>query len=88
MQALQLPLGAIEGIAQSGIDIPVTRAVDMKTVGMDLGTGHGQVNLDGVARTAVTAILRTFERHVTTRNPPSEAFQSRPEGARPVFECS
>jgi hypothetical protein len=85
MQALQLALRAIEGIAQGKIDIFVSRPVDMKTVGMDLRTGHGEVNLDPVAGSLV-AIARAFERHVTPRDPLTESCQPRTERACPILQ--
>jgi hypothetical protein len=39
VQVLQLPLGINEGIAQGKVYIPMSRAIDMKAVGVDLRTG-------------------------------------------------
>jgi hypothetical protein len=86
MQALQLALRAIEGIAQGKIDILVSRTVDMKTVGMDLRAGHGEVNPDPVAGSALVAIARAFERHVTPRDPLTESCQPRTERACPILQ--
>ena len=86
MQALQLPLGGIEGTAQGKVNIIVSCAVHMKTVGMDLRAGHGEVNLHQVARPVVVAVAGTFERHVTLHDPLTETFQPHTEGACALFE--
>ena len=78
MQVLQLPFGIIEGVAQGKIYILVSSAIGMKTVGVNLRTGHAQVNLDEVGCTAVETITRAFERHVTFHDPLVEPPQSSP----------
>jgi hypothetical protein len=86
MQALQLALRATEGIAQGQIDIFVPRTVDMKTVGMDQRTGYCEVNLDPVAGSALVAIARAFERHVTPPDPLAESCQPRTERACSILQ--
>ncbi len=78
MQVLQLPFGVIEGIAQGKIYIFMPCAIGMKTVGVNLCTGHGQVNLDDVGCAVVATVTRPFERHTTLHDPLAESHQSRP----------
>ena len=78
MQVLQLPFGIIEGVAQGKIYIFMSCAIGMKTVGVNLRTGHAQVNLDEVGCTAVATITRAFERDATLHDPLAEPPQSRP----------
>ena len=77
MQVLQLPFGIVECIAQGKIYILVSCAIGMKTVGVNLRTGHSQVNLDDVGCATVAAVTRTFERHMTLRDPLAEPRQPR-----------
>jgi hypothetical protein len=53
---------------------------------MDLRAGHGEVNLDPVARSALVAIARAFERHVTPSDPLTESCQPRTECACPILQ--
>jgi hypothetical protein len=85
MQVQQLPLGIVEGIAQGKIYVLVSGAVDMKTVGVDLRTGHGQVNLDYVGCPAVAMVARAFERHVASRDL-AEALQPGTQFPCTIFE--
>jgi hypothetical protein len=64
----------------------VSRAVDVKAVGMNLRAGHGQVNLDQIAGPAVVTAARTFESHVALHDPVAEALQPRAQFARTIFE--
>jgi hypothetical protein len=74
----------MEGVAQGDIDILVCCAIGMKTVGVDLRTGHAQVNFDEVG--CPRAAMRTFERHVALRDPLAEALQSATQFPRAILE--
>ena len=84
MQLLQLPLGIMVGVAQGDVDILGCCALDMKTVGVDLRTGHAQVNLDEVGRPRPA--MRAFKRHVALRDPLAEALQSETQFPRAILE--
>jgi len=69
----------------SKIDILVTCAIDLQTIGVDLRTGNGQINLYRVGRIAVMTATRALERHVTLRDPLAVALQPLSQLARPCF---
>jgi hypothetical protein len=83
VQVLQLPLGIIKGIAQGEINILVSRTIYVKAVGVDLRTGHDQVNHDQVGCPGGATVTRAFERHMTLCDPLAEALQPRSQ-----FPCA
>jgi hypothetical protein len=46
LKLLQLPLGVIEGVAQGKAYMLVSCTIDVETIGLNLRTGDGQLNLD------------------------------------------
>jgi len=70
-----LPLGIVESIAQREIYILVSRAIDMKAVGVNLRAGHHQVNLDQIRCAAVVRVIRALERNIAVRDPLVETRQ-------------
>src|SRR5208282_1423481 len=86
VQLLELPLGVIERIAQCKIDVLVACAIHLQTVGVDLRARHGQIDLYHIGCAAAMTAARSFERHVTLRDPLAIALQPLPELACPRLE--
>src|SRR5579863_1341279 len=86
MQALKLPLGIVEGIAQSQVDVQVTSAVGMQAVGVNMRARYCQVDFHAKVHTAVAAAIRSFEHHVTLHDPIAESSQTEAQLARALLE--
>jgi hypothetical protein len=83
-----LPLGIVESIAQREIYILVSRAIDMKAVGVDLRAGHHQVNLDQILCAAAVRVIRALERNTAVRDPLVETRQMMTQFPRTLLESS
>ena len=71
-----MPLGVIEGVAQGEIDILVPCAIDMKAVGVDVRSGHREIDLGQIECSAFSAFTRPLERHMALGDPPMESRQA------------
>jgi len=82
-----LPLGIVEGITQREIDILVSRAIDVKAVGVDLRAGHHQIDLDQIlCASIVTRVIRALQRHMAVRDPVVEARQMMTQFSRSLLQ--
>jgi hypothetical protein len=64
----------------------VTGTIDMKTVGMDMGAGHRQVNLDCICRGITAGLIARFENHSAFIDSIAESRQSLRELSGAIFE--
>lgn len=88
MQTLQLPLGIVECVAQSQIDVLMPSTVGTQAVGMNVSARHAQLDLDAEGRTAVAAAVRSLEHHVALHDPIAESLQTRAQLACTRFESA